>query len=122
MIRKLLNKIKNMFSKKEDIVKNNCPYKVEPVYSVEEIHPVKQALICEHCNEELKGKESEKDEDGAMYIWCRNCNYVNKVKDGKIIKKENVASEVLKAFKLFEKAGLTANSYSYTEDGEKHNL
>lgn len=112
MIRKLLNKIKCMFTNKKETASasySNCPYKVEP----------KNVLLCEHCNKLLKGKESAEDETGAKYIWCHECNYVNKVKDGKVIRKENNGAEVVKAFKLFKKAGHSPSSYSYSENGSK---
>jgi len=115
MIKKLLNKIIGLFTKKEEVVPtNNCPYKLEP-------KPV-GPLVCEHCNKELKGKESAEDEDGAMYKWCKNCNYINKIKLGKIIGKPNTPEEALKAFKLFKSAGHVPSSYSLSEKGEKHKL
>lgn len=114
MIKKLLNKIKNIFTKKEvSNEKVDCPYKLEPKET--KVHILK----CEHCHEELEGKVSAKDETGAKYIWCRNCNYVNKVKDGKIIKKDDNIAEIKKAFELFKKAGSAPVSYSYSEDGER---
>lgn len=122
MIKKLLNKIKSLFVKETKVVKkeNNCPYKIERPEASPTIKEENKPMLCEHCSQELKGKESALDENGAKYIWCSNCNYVNKTKDGKIIRKENNGEEVMKAFKLFKKAGVTPSSYSYSKGGEKN--
>lgn len=119
MIKNLLNKIKSFF-KKEKVQnathKNNCPDKIErPIEPKETI----EIMTCEHCKKELQGKESAKDTDGSAYIWCNNCNYVNKVKNGKVIRKENNGEEVMKAFKLFKQAGITASKYATEENGVK---
>lgn len=116
MIKRLLNKIKGLFGKNKGSVEqgNKCPYKIESEVIVE-----KEVMLCEHCKTELKGKESATDETGAKYIWCNSCNYVNKVKEGKVIRKENNGQEVMKAFKLFRKAGITPSGYSYEKNGEK---
>lgn len=130
MIKKLLNKIKSLFKKenKECTVKgNNCPYKIErPVepkeVAVEEVVEdviIKEVMICEHCKKELYGKESAKDTDGSSYIWCNKCNYVNKINNGKVIRKDNNGAEVMKAFKLFKEAGVTASNYSMEQNGER---
>lgn len=121
MIKKLLNKIKSMFSKKKEttsVASSNCPYKVEQK-EIDTVEETKEELLCEHCHKELEGKESAKDETGAMYIWCNRCNYVNKLRDGKIIRKENNGAEVIKAFKLFKEAGHSPSQYSYSKDGAK---
>lgn len=122
MIKNLLKKIKEFLfkSKKEQNERTECPYKIEPK-AEEEIKEEKadDILTCEHCKEELHGKVSDKDETGAYYIWCRKCNYVNKLKDGKVIRKANNAQEVMKAFKLFKDAGHTPNSYSVAEKSDR---
>lgn len=127
MIKKMLKKIKEfLFGKKIVNNETNCPYKIEPkkvhteeTSSIVEEEIADDILICEHCKKELTGKESSKDNDGAYYIWCNKCNYVNKLKDGKIIKKSNNVQEIKKAFNLFKKAGHTSSSYSITKDGER---
>lgn len=137
MIKKFIRKIKEaIFGKKIVDKQTNCPYKIEsPATSKESMPSSKEikdepateiysesVLKCEHCKEELAGKESAKDKDGAYYIWCMKCNYVNKVKDNKVIRKSNSAEEVMKAFKLFKANGNAPSSYSYTENGGKNSF
>lgn len=135
MIKKLLNKIKSLFAKKEIVeTKIECPYKLEPKENTSEIKQEdteiveveivnnKNILECEHCKKELKGKESSEDENGIKYIWCRNCNYVNKIKGGKVTRKENNVEEVKRAFELFKQAGSSPSSYAYAEKGEKRSF
>lgn len=128
MIKKILDKIKSLF-KKEYLkpVDNNCPYKIErPItesFEIEEKEIKKEDVLeCEHCKKELKGTESKKDEEGSYYIWCNKCNYVNKINNCKIIKKENNAAEVMKAFKLFKEAGSAPSSYSMDKCSERHSF
>lgn len=124
MIKKLLNKIKSLFRKDKSqntSYENNCPYKIERPVAPKEVtqEEVIEVMTCEHCKQELKGKESAKDTDGSSYIWCNRCNYVNKINNGKVIRKENNGAEVMKAFKLFKEAGANASSYSMEENGTK---
>lgn len=135
MIKKLLNKIKDLFTKKEIVeTKVECPYKLEPkeeisniqkedikIVDVEAVNK-KDILECEHCKQELKGKESAEDENGIKYIWCKNCNYVNKIKGGKVVRKEDNITEIKRAFELFKQAGASPSSYAYTEKGEKRSF
>ena len=137
MIKKIIRKIKEaIFGKKIVCKQTNCPYKIEsPATSKESIPSSKEikdepateiysesVLECEHCKKELEGKESAKDENGAYYIWCMRCNYVNKILNGKVIKKENNIEEVKKAFELFKENGNTPSYYSYTENGGKNSF
>lgn len=128
MIKRILDKIKSLFKKKTiKPVDNNCPYKIErpttesPVIEEKEIER-ENVLECEHCKRELTGTESDKDEEGSYYIWCNKCNYVNKINNGKVIRKENNAAEVMKAFKLFKQAGVTPSSYSMDKGSERHSF
>lgn len=124
MIKKLLNKIKGLISKNKktdkEKIENECPYKLEPKEDITESKIESKTLKCEHCKEELKGKESSEDEVGAKYIWCINCNYVNKIKDNKVIKKDNNVQEVMKAFNLFKEAGHSPNKYAFAEESKKN--
>lgn len=121
MIKKLLNKIKSLFTKKGTIsITESITEK--PAEIKREIKITEEVLTCEHCKEKLEGKESAKDSDGSSYIWCRRCNYVNKINNGKVIRKENNGEEVLKAFKLFKQAGITATSYRFEKNGSTHSF
>lgn len=134
MIKKFFNKIKEMLFGRKIENCNTCPYKCEPKpieeeknNSIKDTAPTKpvieeiETLECEHCKQELVGKESA-EENGIKYIWCNKCNYVNKIKNGKVIRKENNKDEVMKAFKLFGLNGSNPSSYSYEESGSKHSF
>lgn len=126
MFKKLLNKIKSLFSKKEKAVINKQTSEVHkeennPITAKTEI--VKEGPICSHCHKILtEDKISSTDEDGVSYIWCTGCNYVNKLKDGIIIDKPNTVDEVMKALKLFKKANISAGVYAMTENGKRQSF
>lgn len=125
MIKKLFDKIKSIF-KKEEKTYVECPYKIEPqrcedcspdINIAVNIEP--EVMHCSHCNTELKGKVSNKDENNDYYIWCRECNYVNKIHNEKVVQCPQTADEVTKAFKLFMKSGNAPSQYSMSKNGEK---
>lgn len=115
MIRKLLNKIKSLFTKKVEQSKKKQaePVPAEVVKSIEKLEPV---LTCEHCHKELHGRHSKKEND-IQFVVCNSCNCVNKLYKGQRVESSN--DDILLAYSLFRKAGINPVSYSTSEDGIK---
>ena len=117
MIKKLINKIKSIFSKEKQVTNPVTIKEQSKNIDIFDLKHQKEENYCKNCGFELKGHESKETEDKIKYVVCKNCNYVNKIRDGIVIDCPQNMEEIRKALILF---GRNEVKYSYTEFGEKH--
>lgn len=80
--------------------------------------------LCLECTLSLSDRfkmSAVSDKKDYVYICCRNCGCVMKLKNtGILTNTKNILKEVSDAYALFKKVDINPSSYSYTRYGERH--